>query len=114
MDITADPALGSDLLGDRASRAADLVKVLGHPLRLRLVALLCAAPMHVNGLADHLGVRPAIVSQHLRLLRGLELVATQRADGRVTYSVTQPRLGELVRCVVGCLASERPRRRVSR
>ena len=94
------------LTGDaqRASSVADTLKALAHPVRLRIVALLCEGDENVSGLAKRLGHKQAIVSQQLRILRMARLVGTSRDHGFARYTLTEPRLRELVRCFEGCPA----------
>jgi ArsR family transcriptional regulator len=86
----------------RAEQVADILKAVAHPLRLRIVATLCAEEISVNALAARLGASQAIVSQQLRILRMHRLVGAVRENGHATYRLTEPRLRDLVRCVEGC------------
>ena len=71
-----------ETLGEaRAAVLAGVLRALAHPLRLRLVALLCEGRTHVNDLAQRLGVTQAIVSQQLRILRMSRLVEVSRERG---------------------------------
>jgi DNA-binding transcriptional ArsR family regulator len=88
--------------GARARHLAEILKALAHPLRLRIVAILCKGDQHVNGLAGVLGVKQAIVSQQLRILRMRGLVGVSRRDGYAYYRLAEPRLMDLVRCMEGC------------
>jgi ArsR family transcriptional regulator len=72
---------------------------LAHPLRLRIIALLCREETNVGALAVALDAEPAIVSQQLRILRMERLVDLDRAGGRARYRLAEPHLRELVRCV---------------
>jgi len=87
---------------DRAAHAAEIIKALGHPLRLRIVAVLCETDEHVTGLADQLGAKQSIVSQQLRILRMQGLVDVVRENGHATYRLAEPRLRQLVQCIEGC------------
>jgi DNA-binding transcriptional ArsR family regulator len=87
---------------DQAERAAEVLKAVAHPLRLRIVALLCGEELHVNALAERLDASPAIVSQQLRILRMNRLVEAEREDGLARYRIVEPRLRTLVRCIAGC------------
>jgi ArsR family transcriptional regulator len=96
--ITSDPA--------RASHIAEVLKALAHPLRIRIVALLCQeGECHVNAIADRLGVKQAILSQQLRILRMRRLVDVVRASGFARYRIAEPQLRNLVRCMEGCTVS---------
>jgi DNA-binding transcriptional ArsR family regulator len=92
--LTQDPEI--------ANRIAELLKALAHPLRIRMVALLCKGERHVNGLAEELGVKQAIISQQLRILRMRRLVEVVRKQGLSNYRLAEPRLRELVRCLETC------------
>lgn len=85
-----------------ADHCAEVLKAVGHPIRLRAVAILCAGPCHVNGLAEALGAPQPTVSQHLRVLRMAGLVAVTRQDGLSHYSIAEPGLVDLVECVERC------------
>jgi len=86
----------------RAAYLADVLKALAHPARLRIVAALCEGEESVIGLAGRLGMPQAIVSQQLRILRMSGLVAAVRNGGFACYSLAQPRLRDLVRCLERC------------
>jgi ArsR family transcriptional regulator len=92
--LVADP--------ERAAQIAEVLKAVAHPLRLRIVALLCQQEQHVNALAERLGLKQAIVSQQLRILRLRRLVEVSRADGFARYRIAEPRLRQLLRCMEGC------------
>jgi len=86
----------------RATFVAEVLKALGHPLRLRLVAILAAGPQHVNALAERLGTSQSVISQQLRILRMRSLVKARREDGFAYYDLAEPRLLELLRCMDSC------------
>lgn len=85
-----------------AEHCAEILKAVAHPLRLRIVALLCREELNVNALAEELGVGQAIVSQQLRILRLRRLVVATRAQGFVRYRLAEPQLKVLVGCVGRC------------
>jgi DNA-binding transcriptional ArsR family regulator len=97
----------ADLLDDTtlANRAAEVLKAVGHPLRLRIVALLCRAERNVTGLAEKLDVPQAIVSQQLRILRMRGLVGVTRKNGLALYWLAEPHLRDMVACVTDCVSS---------
>ena len=79
--------------------AADLLKALGHPLRLRIVERLARGREHVGALAERLDVPQAIASQQLRILRLSGLVAATRENGQAVYRLVDPRVVRLIRCM---------------
>ena len=91
-----------EAINERADLLSHVLKALGHPLRLRIVALLCEGDEHVNGMAERLGAPQAMVSQQLGVLRMNRLVESRREHGFAYYSIAEPRLHDLVSCLQGC------------
>lgn len=105
MSLTRDlkaarPPLREDR--DRAAHLAEVLKAVAHPLRLRIVALLCEREQHVSGLVEALGIAQPVVSQQLRILRSQGLVEATRAEGFAIYRLAEPALRELVCCMEKC------------
>ena len=98
------PQLGFSIWNDikRAVWSAEMIKALSHPIRLQIVALLCAGPRHVSGMAKQLEQKQSIISQHLRILRMNGLVVGKRQDGFTYYSLAEQHLRELIRCIESC------------
>jgi len=92
-----------------AEQAAEVLKALGHPIRLRILSLLSGGPTHVKGLAAALGVAQAIVSQQLRILRSCRLVAATTEDGHAVYRITEPHLFRMLTCVERCITERAER-----
>jgi DNA-binding transcriptional ArsR family regulator len=86
----------------QAARAAELVKALSHPGRLRIIALLCDRAHHVSELAAALELSQCMVSQQLRFLRIQGLVLGVRKSGHTHYQLACPSLKELIRCIETC------------
>ncbi len=91
--------------GSKAEHVAEILKAVAHPLRLRIIALLCEEDVNVSTLADRLGASQSIVSQQLRILRMRRLVAVVREGGFARYRILEPRLRQLVDCVEHCQAT---------
>ena len=94
MSIPGDP--------ERARHVTEILKALAHPVRIRIVAILCEGDQHVNALSELLGVKQAIVSQQLRILRMRGLVDVSRLNGFAYYRVAEPKLREMVSCMEQC------------
>ena len=67
-----------------ADQACALLKALASPHRLMIVCALLDDEQSVGALAQRLGVRETLASQHLGLLRRDGLVSTRR-DGQTNY-----------------------------
>ena len=103
----APPARESALGPARAAVLADLLRALGHPLRLRLVTLLCQGELHVAALAERLATAPVLVSQQLRILRMSHLVEVRRRGSLAYYRLGDTHLRQLVRCLGQCTLADR-------
>ena len=76
---------------------ADLFKGLAHPLRIRLLELLCAADeVPVSELVEETGLEPSHVSQHLLVLRRYSLVRSERRGSVVWYRIAHDEVTELL------------------
>jgi ArsR family transcriptional regulator, arsenate/arsenite/antimonite-responsive transcriptional repressor len=70
----------------------DLLKTLGHPARLRILALLRDGEMCVCQINSVLGLAPSTVSEHLTELRRAGLLS-ERKDGRWVHYELKPKAG---------------------
>lgn len=83
--------------------AANMLKCVGHPVRLRIVELLEArAELPVQQLQEELEMAQPVVSQHLAKMKSLGLLRATRRQGMVFYSVALPQLFKLLECIRGC------------
>ncbi len=69
---------------------AEILKVLGHPIRLKIVAGLCAKECNVKHIWECLGLPQATVSQHLALLKNKGIIEGKREGVEVHYTVVHP------------------------
>ena len=96
-----------DLLSDEAfEKAAECLKVMAHPIRLRIVEILTQGEFPVNEIADMCELPAHQTSEHLRLLKGHGLLDSRR-DGRIVYyTIANPRLPKLLQCIGTACADE--------
>ena len=76
-------------LPEQAAEAGTL-KVIGHPLRLRILTVLLGRDCNVKQLWELLEIRQPILSQHLAVLRENGIIAGQRRGAVVVYSIVDP------------------------
>ena len=105
---------GSAIVRDteRARRAADVLRAVAHPIRLRIVAMLCDGDAQVGDMVREIGASQAAISQQLRILRMHGLVRATRANGFARYRLEEPALRDLTRCVERCDGGRAPRARI--
>ncbi len=75
---------------------AQSFKVLSEPVRRRILELLRDGRMSAGELARTLGISPAALSYHLRLLKEAELVIEYKEKNFVYYSLNMTVLDEMV------------------
>ncbi len=75
---------------------ADLFRVLGHPVRVRVLQLLRAGELSVGALQNALDLDSSSTSQHLTALRKQGLVASRKEGTSVFYRIKDPRTLELL------------------
>lgn len=71
---------------------ADFLRVLGHPLRIRILRLLRSGEKSVSQLQVELGTESSRVSQHLQALRANYLLSSRREGTSVFYAIRDPEI----------------------
>ena len=84
------------------SRAAEIIKMLGHPERLKIVEVLERGEATVSEIQEAIGIAQAIVSQHLARMRGCNIVAARRDGSYVRYRVIEPKVHHVLNCIREC------------
>ena len=84
------------------ARAADIIKMLGHCERLKIVEVLEQGEASVSDIQEALGLPQAIVSQHLARMRGASIVAARRDGNFVYYRIIEPKVGHILNCIRRC------------
>ena len=102
MPTHSSPKLVRGVDADALRRAADTIRVLGHPDRLKIVEVLERTPRTVTDIQEALGLEQAIVSQHLARLRGHGIVAAERDGVHVYYRVIEPKVRLILDCIRKC------------
>jgi DNA-binding transcriptional ArsR family regulator len=69
---------------------------IAHPLRLKIILVLKEEPICVCELAERLGERQPLISQHLSILKDSGLVTTKRIGNKIQYSLNNERIGDIV------------------
>jgi ArsR family transcriptional regulator len=75
---------------------AQLFRVLGHPVRIRILELLSDGERTVGDLQTLLALDSSGTSQHLAALRQQGVLEARRAGTSVYYSIRDPRVSQLL------------------
>ena len=81
------------------AQAAECLRSLAHPVRLRIVQLLLHGRYTVGELAEDCGIPDNVGSEHLRLLQRCGFLTSEREGRKVYYQVAEPHLEKLMACV---------------
>ncbi|AQT67783.1 HTH-type transcriptional repressor CzrA [Anaerohalosphaera lusitana] len=89
-----------DLLpDDYLEMAADCLKVMAHPVRLRIVNILMQGEFAVHEIAELCDLAPHQTCEHLRLLKGHGFLDSDRRGRTVYYKIASPQLPGLLECI---------------
>lgn len=83
------------------NREAEILKVLGHPIRLKIVAGLMSQSCNVKKIWECLGLPQATVSQHLALLKNKGIIDGRRDGVEVYYQVVSNQARDIVTALLG-------------
>lgn len=81
------------------AEAAECLRILAHPARLRIVQLLLHGRYTVGELAEDCGIPDNVASEHLRLMQRCGFFTSTREGRKVFYEVAEPHLQDIMACV---------------
>jgi ArsR family transcriptional regulator len=76
---------------------AEFFRMLGHPVRIRVLELLADGPMPVRDLLAAIEVEPSNLSQQLAVLRRSGIVTATREGSTVVYALAGVDVADLLR-----------------
>jgi ArsR family transcriptional regulator len=76
---------------------AEFFRMLGHPVRIRVLELLTERPRQVRDLLISIDVEPSSLSQQLGVLRRSGIVTATRTGNTVVYAIAGGDVAELMR-----------------
>lgn len=80
-------------------QAAECLKALAHPHRLRMVQMLLAGQYSVGELADACELPSHMASEHLRLMQRCGFLQAVKQGRKVFYEVAADHLKPLMHCI---------------
>ncbi|MCX5001416.1 metalloregulator ArsR/SmtB family transcription factor [Streptomyces sp. NBC_00638] len=76
---------------------AEFFRMLGHPVRIRVLELLQSGPVSVRDLLSEIEIEPSNLSQQLAVLRRSGIVVSIREGSTVSYALAGGDVAELLR-----------------
>ena len=75
---------------------AEFFRILGHPVRVRILELLKDGERSVGELEEIVSLSQSALSQHLARLRRSHLVKTRRESQTIYYSIADPGVAKVI------------------
>ena len=80
-------------------QAAECLRTLAHPVRLRMVQMMLHSRYTVGELAESCKIPSHMASEHLRLMQRCGLLTSQREGRRIYYQVGDLQLKDMMKCI---------------
>ena len=84
---------------DALEQAAECLKTLAHPHRLRMVQMLLQGRYTVGELAEACGIPSHMASEHLRLMQRSGFLTSEKVGRKRYYQIAEPHLADIMTCV---------------
>ncbi len=84
---------------DAMEQAAECLKTLAHPHRLRMVHMLLRGRYTVGELAQACGIPSHMASEHLRLMQRCGFMICEKEGRKAYYKLTESHLANLMACI---------------
>lgn len=93
------PETGQLVNTELVKKAAKVIRAVNHPLRQSMINLINQSrSLNVTDLYVKLRIEQSVASQHLKILRGLQVVNTRRVGKQIFYSVNHDRIAHIMTC----------------
>lgn len=89
---------------------ADKLRVMGHPLRLKILMHLKKCGCSVGEISGNLGIPQATTSQHLSLLRSRGILVGEKDGLTVNYSIADEKIDLMLETLLNVLQCDAPER----
>lgn len=80
-------------------QAAECLKTIAHPHRLRMIQMLLQGRFTVGELAEACEIPSHMASEHLRLMQHCGLLSSQRDGRRNYYEIAESHLESIMSCI---------------
>ena len=81
------------------NQAAECLRTLAHPHRLRIVQMLLGGRYTVGELAEACEIPSHMASEHLRLMQRCGLFNVEKEGRCVYYTIAEPHLANIMACI---------------
>jgi DNA-binding transcriptional ArsR family regulator len=81
-------------------KESELLKALGHPVRLKISAGILFNECNVNKIVEHLGLPQSTVSQHLGVLRKAGVIYPEKDGVTTCYKIADERIAKIIKLLL--------------
>ncbi|MHC4061614.1 MAG: ArsR/SmtB family transcription factor [Planctomycetota bacterium] len=82
-----------------AEHVAEVLRAVGHPVRLQIVQLLEKGEKCVGDIARAVGGKQAVTSQHLTMMRDKGVLSRRREGAKIYYRIENKSVIKLLHCI---------------
>jgi DNA-binding transcriptional ArsR family regulator len=79
--------------------AAECLRALGHPMRLRILLILEEARLTVGELAELCEIKSHVASEHLRLMMRCGFLSPEKKGQKTYYQISEPHVFSILACI---------------
>jgi predicted transcriptional regulator len=84
---------------DALEKAAECLRTLAHPHRLRMLQMLLRDRYTVGELASACGIPSHMASEHLRLMQRCGVLSNEKSGRKAYYRIIESHLGSILACI---------------
>lgn len=82
-------------------KSSETLKVLAHPMRLAILELLLKnEKLSVSDIYEHLNIEQSVASYHLKNMRMVNLVNTNRKGTKIFYTITNAEVQNVFNSII--------------
>lgn len=81
------------------SQAAECLRTIAHPHRLRMVQMLLQGRYTVGELAEACGIPSHMASEHLRLMQRCGMLSSEKQGRNAYYQIVETHLANIFACI---------------
>ena len=83
-------------------QAAGILKMVAHPVRLSVIALLETGRLRVGDIQVAIGAKQSVTSQHLNAMESKGILGRERCGNEVFYYIKKKEVLKILSCIKNC------------
>ncbi len=87
---------------DKYKNLAEMLKIIAHPCRLRIIELLRKGEMRVTQVQEQVHCKQSVTSQHLNKMKNKGVLKARRNGNSIFYSIANFEVLNVLKCLENC------------